>query len=246
VACLVKRRGEVLVVHGGPELPGEADGGWAGPEVLIALGEEFFGGSGLPAQPDPQLVRIAGWHEGDVAEEGAQQPFAVLVAGGGRVPQAGQACCGFGELAGFGERGLFAEQGGQGGLGAGQLGEPRFPAGFEGTGDEAVLRFAGEECPLGAVCLVAGALGGEFGGAGGAVVAGGDLAGGGDGQLEFVGFDGGEQGPGDGVVDGGGAGVLAVRGGLLVGAGAAGVVGAAVVVVHAHVPAAAAVDDALA
>ena len=245
MACLVKRRGEVLVVHGGPELPGEADGGWAGPEVLIALGEEFFGGSRVPAQSDPELVRIAGWHEGDVAEEGAQQPFAVLVAGG-RVPQAGQACCGFGELAGFGERGLFAELGGQGGLGAGQLGEPCFPAGFEGAGDEAVLRFAGEECPLGAVGLVAGPLSSELGGAGGALAAGRDLAGGGDGQLEPSGFDGGEQGPGDGVVDGGGACVLAARGGLPVGAGAAGVLGASVVVVHAHVPAAAAVDDALA
>jgi hypothetical protein len=123
-------------------------------------------------------------------------------------------CRCFGELTGFGERSLDGELVSQGGFSVGELAEPCFPPGFEGAGDETVLRFAGQECPFGAVGLVAGAFGGEFGGAGDALAAGGDLAGGCDGQRELLWRDGGEQRLGDGVVDGGGAGVLAVRGGL--------------------------------
>ena len=151
------------------------------------------------------------------------------------------------ELVRPGQRCGVGELGGQGGLGFGQLGEARFPAGFQAAGHEPVLRLAGAEGALGPVGLVAGPLDGEFSGAGGPLAAVGDLPGGGDGQLQFCGRDRGEQRPGHGGVDGGSAGVLAAGGGLAVRAGPAGVVGAAVVVVaDAHVPAAAAVDDALA
>jgi hypothetical protein len=149
--------------------------------------------------------------------------------------------------AGSGSRGQFGELGGPGGFCLGEFGEPGFPPGFQGPGDEPVFRLAGQEGAFGPVSVVAGALGGQLGGPGGPLAAGGDLAGGGDGQLQLGGGDRGVQRPGDGGVDGGGAGVLAASGGLPVRAGPAGVVGAAVVVVaDAHVPAAAAVDDALA
>ena len=86
VACGVERGGEAGVVHGGPELPGQVHGGRAGAEVLVALDEQFLGGAGVPPQSDPQLAGVAGGQEGDVAEEGAQHPFAVLVAGGRGAP----------------------------------------------------------------------------------------------------------------------------------------------------------------
>ena len=51
---------------------------------------ELVGGAGVPADPDPGYAGVGLREQGDVGDEGAQQPFAVFAAGGGCVPEAGQ------------------------------------------------------------------------------------------------------------------------------------------------------------
>ena len=54
------------------------------------VGGELAGGAGVPADPDAYLVRSLLGEQGDIGDQGAQQPLAVPGAGGRRVPQGGQ------------------------------------------------------------------------------------------------------------------------------------------------------------
>jgi len=149
---------------------------------------------------------------------------------------------------GAGQFGPGVLLGGEGGLGLGGVGKGGFPPGFQGAGDEPVFRFSGQEGALGAAGGVAGALGGQLGSPQGPVVAGGDLAGGGQRERDLGGGDRGEQGVSDGGVDGVGPYGAALGGDDVVAVGlGAGVAGMPALVLNAHaLPAAAAVDDALA
>ena len=89
VPGVVERGGQGVVVQAGTDAAGELDGGRFGAAQLdgvLAAGDlDLLAGPGFPAQPDRQLRGVAGRRgEGDVAEQGAQQPLAVLVAGGRR------------------------------------------------------------------------------------------------------------------------------------------------------------------
>src|SRR6266566_5220206 len=77
-----------LVVAGGrSELPGELDRSGRGAPGRAGVdgpaGDKFVGGAGVPADPDAHLAGLLLGEQGDVGDQGAQQPFAVLVAGGG-------------------------------------------------------------------------------------------------------------------------------------------------------------------
>ena len=182
------------------------------------------------------------------AEQGAQQPLAVLVAGGGGRPEGGQVGDGGGELVGAGQLGLGGALRGERGLGVGQVGEPGFPPGFQGAGDQPVLRLAGQEGPLGPVGVVAGPLDGQLSGADRPLPPGGDLLGGGQRQRDLRGLDRGQQRGGDGLIDGVGADRPAQRRGDVVGAGVGALIaGVAVLVADLHGAAAGAAEhDALA
>ena len=65
---------------------------------------------------------------------------------------------------GLGSSGRARALGGERGLGLGGGGERGLPPGFQGAGDQPVLRLAGQEGALGPVGVVAGALDGQFGG----------------------------------------------------------------------------------
>src|SRR4029077_16645866 len=54
---------------------------------------QFVGGAGVPADPDPRLGGVGFGQQRDIGDQGAQQPFAVLVAGGGRPPECGEIGC---------------------------------------------------------------------------------------------------------------------------------------------------------
>jgi hypothetical protein len=149
---------------------------------------------------------------------------------------------------GLGSGGWVLVWGGQGCLGGGQVCQSGLPAGFQTAGDQTVFWFAGVEGAFGAVGVVLGTLHCQVGGPGGAGAAGGDFAGGGQGQGDLIGANLGQQRPGDGVIDGVGAYRAAQRCGDVVGAGvAAFVVGAPVSVADLHGSAAGAAEhDALA
>src|ERR1019366_1481850 len=139
---------------------------------------ELVGGAGVPADPDPYPGLVGLGQQGDVGDQGAQQPLAVLVAGGRGMPQARQVGGEFLQVSLAGQR----RQRGGGSLerlpGLGQGGEPGLPAGFQAAGDQAVLRFDGAEGALGPVSVVAGPFDGELGGPADPPMAGGDLVGG--------------------------------------------------------------------
>jgi hypothetical protein len=59
------------------------------PRVNGAIHPEFIGCPCVPTDTDPGLAMVGFGERGDVGDHGAQQPFAVLVAGGGRVPEPG-------------------------------------------------------------------------------------------------------------------------------------------------------------
>ena len=132
----------------------------------------------------------------------------------------------------------------QGLLGVGERGEPGFPAGFQGAGDQPVLRLDLAEGPLGAVGLIAGALDGQLGCPACPLVLAGHLAGCGERERDLLGGEGLQQHGGDGVVDRVRGDAAAAGGFLAVAVGVAFVAGPVIaVVVGGHRPAAAAADD---
>ena len=114
---------------------------------------------------------------GDIGDQGAQQPLAVLAAGVGRVPEPGQVG---GEFLQFGPAGQRRQRVAgvlQRLLGFGEGGEPGLPAGFQAAGDQPVLRLDLAESALGAAGLIAGPFDGELGGPAGPLVPARDLIG---------------------------------------------------------------------
>src|ERR1039458_7884065 len=161
--------GDQLVVAGGrPELFNELDGGGrrapGGAGVDGPVGGEFAGGAGVPADPDAYLVRSLLGEQGDVGDQGAQQPFAVPGAGGGRVPQGGQVSGEFLQILPAGQRRQRVLGGLQRLLSLGQGGEPGLPADLQGTGAQPVFRLDRAEGPLGPVSVIAGTFHRELGG----------------------------------------------------------------------------------
>src|ERR1019366_4017736 len=65
-------------------------GGWGGAGVDGPGGGELVGGAGVPADPDPYFAAVRFGQQGDVGDQGAQQPLAVLGGGGAGVPEGGQ------------------------------------------------------------------------------------------------------------------------------------------------------------
>ena len=191
-----------LLSQAGADPAGELDRGRIGGAqldgVLAPGDQELLGGPGLPAQPDGRSGGILGGRgEGHVAEQGAQQALAVLVAGGRGGPQGGQVGDGSRQLVGAGELGPGGRLGGQRGLGLGEVGEPGLPPGLQAAGDQPVLRLAGQEGALGAVSLVAGTLDGELGGPHRPLAPVGDLVGRGQRQGHLRGLDRRQQRGGD-------------------------------------------------
>src|ERR1017187_9907914 len=161
--------GDQLVVAGGrPELFNELDGGGRGTPggagVDGPAGGELAGGAGVPADPDPYFAAVRLGEQGDVGDQGAQQPFAVPGAGGGRVPQGGQVSGEFLQVLPAGQRRQRVLVGLQRLPGLGQGGEPGLPAGFQGAGDQPVFRLDGAQGPLCPVSAVAGTLPRDLGG----------------------------------------------------------------------------------
>ena len=88
-------QGDQLVVAGdraepADQLDGRGRACAAGPGGQGPVDDELVGGAGVPADPDPDLGPVGLGQQGDVGDQGAQQPLAVRGAGGGRVPQGGQ------------------------------------------------------------------------------------------------------------------------------------------------------------
>src|SRR6266566_3043511 len=138
---------------------------------------QLVGGAGVPADPDPDFGLVGFGQQGDVGDQGAQQPFAVFAAGGRGVPQAGQVGGEFFQVRPAGQRRQRFAGGLQRLPGLGEGGEPGFPAGFQAAGDQPVLRLAGAQGALGPVGVVAGAFDGELGGAADPLVPAGHLIG---------------------------------------------------------------------
>ena len=134
--------------------------------------------------PIRTLALVGLGQHGDVGDQGAQQPFAVPGAGGGRVPQGGQVSGEFLQVVPAGQRRQRVPGGLQRLLGFGQGGEPGLPPCLQGPGDQPVLRLDVAEGPLCPVGVVAGALDGELGGPQRAGMPVGDFVGGGQGQGE--------------------------------------------------------------
>ena len=184
--------GDQLVVAGGrAELADQLDGGGGrtpgGAGVDGPVDGELVGGAGVPADPDPDLGPVGLGQQGDVGDQGAQQPLAVPGAGGGRVPQGGQVSGEFLQLGPAGQRRQRVLGGLQRLLGLGEGGEPGLPAGLQGAGDQPVLRLDGAEGPLGPVSVVAGAFHRELGGPADPLVPAGDLIGGRQRQGDLLG-----------------------------------------------------------
>jgi hypothetical protein len=126
---------QVVVGHGRAEPFDHLDGRWWG--ALGGAGQQrpghrhLVGGAGLPADPDADLVAVGLGEQGDVADQRAQQPFAVLLAGGGRVPELGQVGGQSLQVGSAGQRRQRLVGGRQRGLGLGQRGEFGLPAGLQ-------------------------------------------------------------------------------------------------------------------
>jgi hypothetical protein len=123
---------------------------------------KLVGGAGVPADPDPGPGLVGFGQQGDVGDQGAQQPLAVVAAGGGIVPEPGQVAGEFLQLGPAWQRRQRLRRGFQCLLDVGELGEAGFPPCFQAAGDEPVFRLDGGE---GAVGVVACALDGQLRGA---------------------------------------------------------------------------------
>jgi len=94
----------------------------------------------VPADPDPDYAAVRLRGQGDVGDQGAQQPLAVLVAGGRGVPEPGEVGGEFLQLDGAGQRRQRVLGCGQGLLGVGEGGELGLPT---GSRLRATSRFSG-------------------------------------------------------------------------------------------------------
>ena len=103
------------------------------------------------------------------------------------MPQRGQVGGEFGQAGPVRQRRQGVLGGCQGLPGVGERGELGFPPGFQGAGDQPVLRLDLAEGPLGAVCLIPGAFDGELGRAARPLVLAGHLAGGGERERDLLG-----------------------------------------------------------
>ena len=189
---------------------GECDHGGIGAAQLdgiAAAGDrKLAAGAGFPAHSHRELGGVGlGGGDGDIGDEGAQQPFAVFVAGGFGCPQHWQVGHRRGQLLGVGQLWLDLGLRGQGCVGFGQFSQRGLPSGFQAAGDETVFRFAGQECPLGPSGRVLGAFDGQFSGPHRSAASCGDLFGRGQRQGQLFRFNCGQQRLSDLGVDGVGA-----------------------------------------
>src|SRR6266542_2769174 len=198
---------------------GRAAPGGAG--VDSAGHPELVGGAGVPADPDPDLGLVGFGQYGDVGDQGAQQPLAVLAAGGRGVPQPGQVGGEFFQLGPARQRRQRFGGGLQRLLGLGEGGEPGLPAGFQAAGDQPVLRLAGAKGALGPVGVVTGAFDRELSGPADPLAPAGHLVSRGERQRDLLGGQRVQQHAGDRVIDGGGGHRPAGGRGQPVGAGGA-------------------------
>ena len=147
---------------------------------------EFVGGAGVPADPDPDLGPVGLGQHGDVGDQGAQQPFAVLVAGGRRVPEGGQVG---GEFLQLGPaRAAAAACRWAASSACSASARAASLASQRASRVRATSRFSGStgaEGAFGPVGVVAGAFDGELGGAADPLVPVGDLVGGGERQRDL-------------------------------------------------------------
>src|SRR5712691_9887274 len=252
VSALGEQSDQVGVAGDGTEFADQPGGrgrrggrypGGAGP-----VDDDLVGGSGVPADPDPGLGPVGFGQQGDVGDQGAQQPLAVARGGGGGVPQRRQVSGEFFQAGPVRQRWQGVLGGLQGLPGVGERGEPGFPPGFQGAGDQPVLRLNLAEGPLSAVGLIPGAFDGQLGCAAGPLALAGHLAGGGERERDLLGGEGLQQHAGDGVVDRVRGDAAAAGGFLAAAAGVAFVAGPPVAVVAGcnRAAAAAADDDPLA
>ena len=143
----------------------------------------------MPAHPDPDGVWVGLGQQGDVTDQGTQQPLVVAWAGGRGVPRSRQ-------VGGQRLQRVLSRQGRLGGLrggqcrfGLGERGELGLPPGFQSPCHQPVFRFDIAERSLRAVCLAPGALHRQFGGAVGSGMTLRDLVGGCEGYSDLLGGD---------------------------------------------------------
>ena len=135
---------------GGVQLPGQLGSGRDGSELADHLDRrrraapgragvdgagdaELVGGAGVPADPDPDFAAVGFGQQGDIGDQGAQQPLAVLAAGRRGVPQAGQVGGEFLQLGPARQRRQRLGRGLQCLPGLGEGGEPGLPAALQST-----------------------------------------------------------------------------------------------------------------
>src|SRR6516225_4192046 len=199
--------GQLVVAGSRPELSGELDGGGRGSPggagVDGPVDGELVGGAGVPADPDPCFAVVGAGQHGDIGDQGAQQPFAVPGAGGGRVPQGGQVSGEFLQVVPAGQRRQRVLGNLQRLLGFSQGGKPGLPSRLQGAGDQPVLRLDLAERALCAVGRVAGTLDGELGRAADPLVPAGHLVGGGERERDLLGGQRVQQRTRDSIIDAG-------------------------------------------
>ena len=92
IAGVIEHLGKVSVGQIGVTT-GQVDRCWIGATVLgdpqTSGGDDLVCGAGVPQDPDASLCQVGLGQQGDIRDEGAQEPFAVSWRGGGRVPQRG-------------------------------------------------------------------------------------------------------------------------------------------------------------
>ena len=202
VAGVVEVVGELRVGVRGPELVQDvADGGRA--RVAGGAGAQhgqLVTGAGAPVDPDAEVGLVGSEGQGDVGDEGAQQPLAVAVRGRRCGPQAREVAGERFDVGARRRRGLTGLAG-EFGVGVGELAEFGFPAGLEAARDEPVVGVALVKRAFGAGGVIAGSFGAQLDGAGRAAAAVGDRVGCRQRERDLVGRDGGQQPLGDGLLD---------------------------------------------
>src|SRR5712691_1244284 len=173
---------QVVVAGGRAEAGDELDRGIRGAPGRARMdgpsGGELVGGAGVPADADAHLVGPLLGEQGDVGDQGAQQPFAVFGAGSRGVPEGGQVGGEFLQLRVAGQWRQRVVSGFECVLSFGESGEFRLPPCLQAPCDQPVFGLDGAEGALGPVGVVAGAFHRESGGPADPLVPAGDLVGG--------------------------------------------------------------------